>query len=205
MQTAGQMSSQVSDPLSVAATRQRMTPRQAETVASLVDAALEELRAVGYEGLTVRNVAKRAGVAPATAYTYFSSKDHLVTEVFSRRLDELPEPTVDRRRSTANRVAAALDEFARFMVVEPALAQACTVAMLGSDPDVARLRARIGMQMHRRVVAAADGDADEGAIAAIDLLVIGALVQAGMGHERYEDLGAMLADATARVLNGGSA
>ena len=43
----------------------------------LVDAAVEELHRTGYEGLSVRNVAKRAGVAPATAYTYFSSKDHL--------------------------------------------------------------------------------------------------------------------------------
>ena len=29
---------------------------------------------------------RRAGVAPATAYTYFSSKSHLVAEVFWRRL-----------------------------------------------------------------------------------------------------------------------
>ena len=48
-------------------------------------AALVELRVSGYDGLTVRNVARRAEVAPATAYSYFGSKDHLVAEVFWRR------------------------------------------------------------------------------------------------------------------------
>ena len=41
-------------------------------------------------GLTVRNVARRAGVAPATAYTYFSSKDHLLAEVLWRGMEALP-------------------------------------------------------------------------------------------------------------------
>ncbi len=40
------------------------------------------LRETSYADLTVRAVAKRANVAPATAYTYFSSKNHLVAEVY---------------------------------------------------------------------------------------------------------------------------
>ncbi|MCA9208645.1 MAG: TetR family transcriptional regulator, partial [Planctomycetales bacterium] len=53
--------------------------------ANLVEAAVGELAASGYSALTVRNVAKRAGVAPATAYTYFASKEHLIAEVYWRR------------------------------------------------------------------------------------------------------------------------
>lgn len=187
------------------ATRQWISPKQAETVQLLLDAALTELRSSGYEGLTVRNVAKRAGVAPATAYNYFSSKDHLVTEVFRRRLEQLPEPTTDQRRTVANRVVASLEEFARFVGSEPALSQACAVAMLGSDIEVQRLRRRIGAEMHRRIAVAAGDGADEGDLAAIDLVVIGALVNAGMGHVDYDDLGPMLADATSRVLRGADA
>ena len=59
---------------------------------------MDELRA-RLRRLTVRNVARRAGVAPATAYTYFASKDHLVAEVFWRRLRGPPTapPTGDDR------------------------------------------------------------------------------------------------------------
>lgn len=196
------MSGQVSIQASETATRQWISPRQAETVQALVDAALTELRSSGYEGLTVRSVARGAGVAPATAYNYFSSKEHLVTEVFWRRLEDLADPLPDRRRSVTNRVAAALTEFATFVGSEPALAHACTAAMLGADLEVARLRRRIGAEMHRRIAVAAGDDADEDALATIDLVVTGALVNAGMGHMAYDDLGPVLTAAAARVLNG---
>ena len=88
-------------PPSTEPTRRQLSARQAATVQKLVEAAVEELREHGYDGLTVRNVARAAGVAPATAYTYFASKDHLVTEVFWRRLEASPRPAVDRRRSAA--------------------------------------------------------------------------------------------------------
>ena len=82
----------MSSPVSQESTRRRLTAQQAETVARLTDAAVDVLNADGFDGLTVRVVAKRAGVAPATAYTYFSSKSHLVAEVFWRRLAEgVPE------------------------------------------------------------------------------------------------------------------
>ena len=48
------------------------------------------MRAVGFDLLTVRSVAARAAVAPATAYTYFASKNHLVAEAFWRELQRLP-------------------------------------------------------------------------------------------------------------------
>lgn len=182
--------------------RRRFSTRQVETVLLLVDAALEELRAGGYEGLTVRNVAKRAGVAPATAYLYFSSKDHLVTEVFWRRLQSLPDPAIDRRHAVSRRIGATLEDLTGFVGAEPALAQACTVSMLGSDPDVVRLRLTIGSELHRRVALAAGDELAEEALEAVDLLVTGALVNAGMGHVRYEDLGEILAGATDLVVNG---
>lgn len=54
-------------------------------VQRLAEAALSEVRETGYGDLAIRNVAARAGVAPATAYTYFSSKNHLLTETPTRR------------------------------------------------------------------------------------------------------------------------
>ena len=80
-------------------TRRRVTTKQAEVVQRLVDAAADEARERGYEGMTVRSASRRAGVAPATAYTYFASKDHLLAEVLWRRFDALP----DRRRQPGRR------------------------------------------------------------------------------------------------------
>src|SRR3546814_3490165 len=79
-------------------TTRTLSGRQSDRIAALVEATLAELRTHGYDGLTVRNAARRAGVAPATAYTYFGSKDHLVAEVFWRRLDGVELPVGDRRR-----------------------------------------------------------------------------------------------------------
>ena len=71
-------------------TRRCLTAKQAETVERLGQAAVKVLGREGFAGLTVRRVAAEAGVGAATAYTYFSSKEHLVAEVFWRRLAESP-------------------------------------------------------------------------------------------------------------------
>ena len=73
----------------VESTRRYLSPRQAELVDRVVEAAENEVREQGYEGLTVRGAARRAGVAPATAYTYFASKDHVLAEILWRRLESL--------------------------------------------------------------------------------------------------------------------
>jgi hypothetical protein len=52
--------------------RRRLSERQAEVMERLVAAAAEEAEARTYADISVRTIAKRAGVAPATAYTYFS-------------------------------------------------------------------------------------------------------------------------------------
>src|SRR5436309_1333611 len=110
-------------------------PRQADTVDRLVVAAARVVARPGYERLTVRGVAQAAKVAPATAYTYFASKEHLLAEVYWRRLVALPPLRVDRRRAVADRVADATRELALVVGDEPALAAAVTTALLAHDPD----------------------------------------------------------------------
>src|SRR5699024_6089927 len=88
------LSRHMSSDVRFESTRRRLNGQQAETVDRLTGAAVEVLREKGAGGLAVRAVASRAGVAPATAYTYFSSKGHLIAEVFWRRLgDHTPEPS----------------------------------------------------------------------------------------------------------------
>ena len=91
----------------------------------------------------MRTVRHRAGVSTATAYTYFASKNHLFAELFWRLLaeDDAADPG-----ATAARAAAARDPRTSPTLLEgaPELAAAATPALLGSDPDVERLRLRIG-------------------------------------------------------------
>ncbi|MGR6917631.1 TetR/AcrR family transcriptional regulator [[Actinomadura] parvosata] len=183
-------------------TRRRLSERQADTVRRLTDAAVEEVRATGFEGFTVRNVARRAGVAPATAYTYFTSRNHLVTEVFWRRLRALP-PVTASSGQPGERVVAVLREIALLVSDEPELAAACTSALLGTDPDVRELRLRIGRTIHRRLLAALRPDAGSGArptpeearvLNALEFAYAGALLHAGMGYSSYAEMADRLAE-----------
>ena len=64
--------------------------RQEETFRKVLAAGIEMLREKSYADLTVRAVAARAKVAPATAYTYFSSKNHLIAEVYLDLVQQVP-------------------------------------------------------------------------------------------------------------------
>jgi AcrR family transcriptional regulator len=191
------MSSPLAEPL-----RRDLGSRQADRVDALVAATIDELRANGYDGLTVRNVAKRAGVAAATAYTYFGSKDHLVAEVFWRRLQALPTPRADGRRSAASRVAGALRDLALLIAAEPELAAASTTAVLATDPDVERLRNRIGAAFNDRLAQALGADADPAVLRALNLALAGALLQAGMGYFSYTELADRMDEVVGVVLGG---
>ncbi len=174
--------------------RRALTGGRTDRVDAVVEATIAELRANGYDGLTVRNAARRAGVAPATAYTYFASKDHLVAEVFWRRLQTLAPVPMDGRRSARTRVSGAMRELARLIAAEPELAAASTTAILAADPDVQRLRNRIGAAFNDHLSAAL-GDAVEPAVLrALNLALAGALLQAGMGYFSYADLAERMAE-----------
>ena len=175
------MSSDVVDE----STRRRLSKRQADTVRRLTDAAVEELRQVGYAGLTVRNVAARGGVAPATAYTYFSSKNHLITEVFWRRLRELSDVVTDGL-PMVERVVRAIGDIASIVTREPELAAACTTALFGEDPDVEHLRERIGLEWQRRLSVALGPEGSPVVLRALEISLGGALLHAGLGYCSYE-------------------
>jgi AcrR family transcriptional regulator len=174
--------------------RRHLTLRQADTIGRLVEAAVDEVNDTGYDGFTVRNVARRAGVAPATAYTYFASKDHLLAEVFWRRLQALPPVRVDRRRSPADRVADAVRDMALLVADEPELSAAVTTAMLAHDADVKRLRDDIGALFGERIEAALGPDSDPAALRGLLIAFAGAMLTAGMGNLRYADLPDQMAE-----------
>jgi AcrR family transcriptional regulator len=184
--------------------RQGLNPRQAETVERLLEAGEAELEHAGPEALTIRTVAQRAGVSAATAYTYLASKNHLFAELFWRHLGaaDLRVPTdgtaVERLQATMRALTARIVE-------EPELAAAVTPALLGSDPDVARLRLRIGAEFLARFDAALREPEREPDPAVLEVLVLtfsGALLQAGMGLLTYDEIAERLVSAVAVILRG---
>jgi TetR/AcrR family transcriptional regulator, cholesterol catabolism regulator len=191
------VSGHVSNPVARESTRRRLTAKQADTVDRLGRAAIEVLSREGFSGLTVRRVAAEAGVGAATAYTYFSSKQHLVAEVFWRRLASSPVPTTDSPDPSV-RVIAVLRHIALLVADEPELAGAVTGALLGKDAEVEHLRLRIGREIHQRLVAAL-GTARTDVVESLELLYAGALVRAGMGYASYTQIADQL-ETSARLL-----
>ncbi|ANW62778.1 MULTISPECIES: TetR family transcriptional regulator [Mycolicibacterium] len=162
--------------------------RQEETFRRVLAAGVEMLRESSYADLTVRAVAKRAAVAPATAYTYFSSKNHLIAEVYLDLIKQVPFFT-DVNVDVVTRVDNVLHALALVVADEPEVAAACTAALMsGNDDGVKAVRDRIGAQVHRRVVSAFGPEADPRAVAALEMAFFGALVQAGSGAFTYHEI-----------------
>lgn len=174
----------MSSDVAVAAARR---PRQEETFGKLVRAGLEVLRGSCYADLTVRTVAARAKVAPATAYTYFSSKNHLVAEVYLDLVRQVPFYT-DVNETRLTRVQQTLKGLAMVVADEPEVAAACTTALLSNDPVVGGIRDRIGAEIHKRIRSALGPDADARTVAALEMSYFGALVHAGSGVFSYRQI-----------------
>ena len=150
--------------------RRRLTARQVAVFERLVDAAAEEAREHGYEGTTVRGAARRAGVAPATAYTCFASKDHLLAEVLWRCMDDLPALAHHPGTTPLERVTSEIELLGLFMADEPVLAAALGAA---GDPAV---------------------------IQGLELAYSGAMLWAGMGHLAFAEVPEALGRLATRLL-----
>jgi AcrR family transcriptional regulator len=183
-------------------TRRSLSPRQAEIVDRLLDAAAAEATERGYEKTTVRSAARRAELAPATAYTYFASKDHLLAEVLWRRLESLGPSPGDLPAGSLERVTEDLDRLATFMAAEPELARACTTALLGSGADVRVLRGRFGSRIIAMISEALGENLDPRVLRTLNLALVGAMLSAGMGNLDFGEVRDAMATAASLVIGG---
>lgn len=179
----------------------RRNRRQEETVRKVLDAAVELLRETSYSDLTMRAVAARAGVAPATAYTYFSSKNALVAEVYLRLVRNVPLFT-DVNQTTQQRVTSQLHELTLLVADEPELAAAATTALMGDEPDVRQVRDKIGLEVRRRIVSALGPGAWPEVLSTLEMIFYGALVQAGTQSVTYYQMADRLDGVVALIMGG---
>jgi len=72
----------------VAAPSQRQTQKEA-TRNKVIDAARELFDTQGYQGTTIREIARHAGVSVGSVFTTFASKGEILSQVMADRLDGL--------------------------------------------------------------------------------------------------------------------
>lgn len=162
--------------------------RQEETIRKIVTAGREMLGETTYADMTIRGVAARAKVAPATAYTYFSSKSHLVAEIYLDLIHEAPYFTDVNDGQTA-RVTKTLRNLALVVADEPEIATGCTTALLSNNDEAVRaVRDKIGLEIHRRIRSAMGPDADPRVVSALEMTFFGALMHAGSGTFTYHEI-----------------
>lgn len=183
--------------------RQSLNSRQKETVERLFAEAAVVLEEVGHEQLSIRMVAARAGVSPATAYTYFASKDHLFAELYLRLIDAYVgiEPTGS---TPTARLQQLVRHIAEMISQAPALTAAANKSLLGTDPEVDRLRRAIGSLWSVRFKEAIGQDTEVApeVLMTLGFALSGALLHAGTGVVSYERLGDHLADSVAVIMRG---
>jgi TetR/AcrR family transcriptional regulator, cholesterol catabolism regulator len=124
----------------------RLSSRQAARRQRLLDGALALLEERDYERISVREVAEAAGVALATLYHYFPSKDHLFAEALVQWARNLG-PDVTRRplngATPAQRLEGALLRAARAFEKRPQLARLLTRFETTDEPFAHEVLARL--------------------------------------------------------------
>jgi AcrR family transcriptional regulator len=107
--------------------------------AALREAAENLLQEIGTEGVTLRAVARAAGVSHAAPYRHFSSKEDLLAEVARAGFDQLRERLAAVRGEDSVRAAGAA--YVRFALEQPAhfeLMFGPYIKDFGRHPELAR-------------------------------------------------------------------
>ena len=165
----------------------------------VLDAMVELLREVPYSTITMRAIAKRAGVSHAEICVYFRSKDAIVAEIYLERLRAAPL-MVDVDQSARARIAAQFSQLVMLLADEPGIAAACSSALICDEPSVRAIRQRIHAELQRRVRAALRSGAWPEVAETLEFGLLGALVQASCGSGTFTENADDLASVVAVVL-----
>ncbi|WP_037572722.1 TetR/AcrR family transcriptional regulator [Phaeacidiphilus oryzae] len=118
--------------------RRRGRPRSTDADAAILDATRRVLAEVGWDGLTMAEVAARAGVAKTTLYRRWPSKHELVVDAVAALFAGLALPDLGSLRADLEEVVA---RFAALLARPEA--QASLYALFAEGTRDATLRARI--------------------------------------------------------------
>ncbi|MFD9129706.1 TetR/AcrR family transcriptional regulator [Kitasatospora sp. NPDC059571] len=125
-------------PECAAPPRGKGRPRSAAADLAILDATREALAELGWGGLTMGDVAARAGVAKTTLYRRWPSKNELVVDAVASLFDELEMADLGSLRAD---IAATVSRFADLLARPES--QAALMALFAEGSRDPQLRARI--------------------------------------------------------------
>jgi TetR/AcrR family transcriptional regulator, cholesterol catabolism regulator len=172
-----------------------LSEKQVVVVNRLIEAAVAEAGLRPYAQITVRTIAKRAGVSAATSYTYFSSKEHLLAAVLWQQIG-LELCVEEMAIAQSERMAEVTRPF-QFNSLGPSVAGACTIALTSDVPEARDIRERIFAEMRRRLERNVANTVDASAIDILQMVWIGAFLSAGLGHLAYTSITPIVTSAAA--------
>ena len=113
----------------------KVTPKAEETGRRILDSALELFRQEGYDITTMRDIARKAGVATGAAYYYYPSKDAIVMDFYQRSCAEM-QPGIEAAVARASGLESRLRESIRAKLAHFAPNRGVLRALLrnGADP-----------------------------------------------------------------------
>ncbi|MCJ0904766.1 TetR/AcrR family transcriptional regulator [Rhodococcus sp. ARC_M6] len=192
--------------------RQILSPARAATRERLIDSTVSLATEGGYDAVTIRQIAARAGVSVPTAYQHASSKDQLLVEALMA-LGRLSTESVRHGtligETPADRLVMVFGRILREASRKPLLYQAmyrayvaCSPAQIASDPTVGfgpEKAKWIGETLRAGDTQGnTDGDI-ESASRILSCLFLGAMVGVAAGRDADEVL-MILEEATRKLL-----
>lgn len=99
--------------MSAVADPSRYTPAQVTRRDRVIDAAYELLLSTPYDGIQMKEISEESGVALATVYRYFSSKEYLFVLVLSRWVERFSSRVHHRPLRGATNEERLVDAFTR--------------------------------------------------------------------------------------------
>lgn len=185
-----------------------LSPTQTATRQRLLDAGRDLAGEGGYDAVTMRTVAARAGVSPPTAYQYFASKDHLLVDVM---VDLVSSTTTairarpSRGRDPVDRAVASLRRAVHRVEGEPDLYVAIMRAYISGTPEVVHARGAMESAMQSWI-----GDAlgpleledHDAVVAVLESVIFAGMVGLVTGSRSPADVGDELERAVRTLLAG---
>lgn len=117
------------------------TARQRSRYQAIIRVTLDLLRKRGFERTNIQSISSKSGVALATIYRYFKSRDKLIYVATGYWLDQIALQSIPCKsdRGIGNNLTKFIRTSAKELINEPRLLEALARANLSADPEVVKL------------------------------------------------------------------
>lgn len=167
----------------------------------LLDSAVELLRELPFDAVTIGAVAERAAVPARTAAELLPTQSDMIVEICLRRIRGIAL-SIDDTHGSITRVAVQLSRMMLVISEEPAVASACAAVFLHSGSVADRAREQIGLEIHRLIATAMGPGSWPEVITTLELVFSGALIQAAAGAMTFQRAADRVETAVSLILEG---